>query len=196
MKFYNSIILVTMVVKMYTCTPTGPGLFYVLPDDSPVSDVSCPSQPCDSLSQYLLNMPVLSMSNVKFMFLSGTHSLTSNITLQHVHNVTMAGVAHYDSVLPIIFCHSTEAIMIFVNSSNITITNLLFENCRGTGPKIFDGSFDRPVMTAVYFATCYYCNVSNVTFKGYGLIINNLLGESYLDNITLYLNKINKKLKI
>ena len=36
----------------------------------------------------------------------------------------------------IISCHSAKAVTVFVNFSNITIANLVFENCGGTGPKI------------------------------------------------------------
>ena len=95
-----------MMIKVYMCTPTE--LFYVLPDNS--TNASCPSQPCATLSQYieLYDTSRISTSNVKFLFLSGTHSLTSNIIMQRVHNVTMVGV-NYDNLAPsIIFCHSAE----------------------------------------------------------------------------------------
>ena len=110
------IILVTMMIKVYMCTPTG--LLYVLPDNSTNASTSCPSQPCATLSQYIMTMSRMSTSNIKFLFLSGTHSLTSNITMQHVHNVTMVWV-NYDNLAPSkIFCQSAEGIMVFVNSSN------------------------------------------------------------------------------
>ena len=109
--------MVTIQIKMYTCTPTG--LFYVLPDNS--TNASCPSQPCATLSQYLLNMSV--MSNVKYLFLSGKHHLTSNITIQLVHNVTMRGI-NYDTLAPaMVFCFS-ETFIIFNN--NIIIIIILF----------------------------------------------------------------------
>ena len=98
MKCYNNmfffIAMMTVIqIEMYTCTPTR--LFYVLPDNS--TNASCPSQHCALLSQYLLNMS--EMSNAKFMFLSGKHHLTSNITMENIFNVTMVGV-NYDSLVP------------------------------------------------------------------------------------------------
>ena len=179
--------MATIQIKMYTCT--SPRLFYVKPDNS--SNASCPSQPCATLSQYLLNMS--GMSNVKFLFLSGKHSLTSNITMQHVYNVTMVGI-NYDNLIPaIIFCHSAKAVVLFVSSSDITIANLVFKNCGGIGPAIMPRynpvhlDDHSALAAALFFDICYYCNITNVTFIGYGLMANDLLGESHLDNITLHL---------
>ena len=173
--------------KIYTCTSIR--LFYVLPDNS--SNASCPSQPCATLSRYLLNTSVL--SNVKLLFLSGKHSLTSEVKMQHAYNVTMVGI-DYDSLAPvIIFCYSAKAVVVFVNSSNITIANLMFKNCGGIGPTAMPGydpvhPNDHSALAAtIFFDICYHCTIMNVTFIGYGLMANNLLGESHLDNITLHL---------
>ena len=183
----------TIQIKGVMCTPTG--LYYVLPDNS--TNVSCPSQPCLTLSQYLWNMS--GMSNVKYLFLLGEHSLTSNITMNHVHNVTMVGV-DYDNLAPIIFCYSSKAVIIVTYSVNITIANLVLRNCGGIGPTVMP-RYD-PVQpddhsklaAALFFDMCYYCTVMNTTFIGYGLMANNLLGESHLDNITLHLHAIGHSL--
>lgn len=93
MKFSTFFLIITIVtiIKGIMCIPTG--LFHVLPDNS--ANVSCPSQPCLTLSQYLWNMS--GMSNVKVLFLSGEHTLTSNITMNHVYNVTMIGIDYHNS---------------------------------------------------------------------------------------------------
>ena len=190
----NTFIFVLMMAvqyKMYICTPIG--LFYILPDDS--TNASCPSQPCATLSHYLLNMSV--MSNVKYLFLSGKHSLVSNITIRHAYNITMVG-ANYSSPTEL-FCHSIDAVIVFADCFNITITNLVFKSCGGIGPTImpsYGGSrgyrndkfnLYLPIAAAVFLHTCYYCNIRNVTFIGYGIIANNLLAVCYFDNLTIHL---------
>ena len=172
-----------MMINIYTCTTTG--LFHVFPDPN---NVSCPSQPCATISDYILNMSgIISISNVKFLFLSGKHNLATNITMQYAHNVTMTGVSYDNTAIAVISCCEVETIIVFINSSNITIANLVFENCGGTG-QMFNGFFSISVTAAVCIRTCYYCNVTNVTFIEYGLVISNLLGESYLSDIMLHID--------
>ena len=151
------VLMMAIQFKKYTCTLTG--LFYVSPDDSP--NASCPSQPCATLSQYSLNMSV--MSNVKFLFLSGKHSLISNITIEHAYNITMVGADYLSPVE--LFCHSIDAVIVFADCSNITITNLVLKNCGGIGPTIMpsydenDGYHD--YKTCIYHLQehCFYIHV-------------------------------------
>ena len=78
MKHYRFIvvaIITTIRLEMYTSTPSGH--FYVLPDDS--ANASCPSYPCADINQYSVNMS--NISNVKFIFLPGKHSLTSTMKM-------------------------------------------------------------------------------------------------------------------
>ena len=87
--------------------------------------------------------------------------------MQHVYNVTMVGV-NCDNIPPaVLSCHSAKASVGFVNSSNITIANLVFDNCGGSSrPTSYVEHFSAPFITAAYFSTCYYCNITNVTFVG------------------------------
>ena len=57
----------------------------------------------------------------------------------------------------------------------------MFNNCGGILPELLI----KPA--TVFLSICYYCNVTNVTFIGYGIAINHLLGNSNIDNVTLYL---------
>ena len=50
MKYYI-LFLTALMMKMYKCMPTE--MLYVLPDNP--TNVSCPSEPCATLSQYLMN---------------------------------------------------------------------------------------------------------------------------------------------
>ena len=176
MKYYI-LFLTALTMKMYKCMPTE--LLYVLPDNP--TNVSCPSEPCATLSQYLMNN-ISGMSNVKFLILSGEHNFDSDIIMQDVSNVTMVGISY--SAPAILFCHLSEAVIVFANASNIMIANLMFNNC---GNILFEQDTWVIKPATVFLSICYYCNVTNVTFIGFGITINHLLGNSNLDNVTLYL---------
>ena len=65
-------------------------ILYVLPDN--VSDVNCPSQPCATLCQYLLDngsLPVL--SNVEYHFLPGEHHVVDIIYMEGAINFSLIG---------------------------------------------------------------------------------------------------------
>ena len=69
MEWYRILILLAIQIWISTATE----ILYVLPDNS-ANAVSCPSQPCATLSQYLLDngtLPVV--SNVEYHFLPGEH---------------------------------------------------------------------------------------------------------------------------
>ena len=173
------VMTVTIQVKMYTCTPTG--VFYVLPDHSTNAD--CPSQPCVILRRYLFNNNV----NKSLLFLSGKHTLTFSITMENAHNVTMIGVDFNNSEPAKIFCNLGKPAIIAVNSSNIKIANLVFENCGGHFVPQLEYDVDTLVIATAFLSTCYCCNVTNVKFIGYGLAAHNSLGESHISNIVIHL---------
>ena len=77
MRNYHTFKLTTFQVWISTATE----VLYALPDNS--TNVSCPSQPCATLSQYLLDngtLPVV--SNVEYHFLPGEHHIPANMTLE------------------------------------------------------------------------------------------------------------------
>ena len=79
---------ISIVHVISTCTATK--ILYVLPDN--VSDVNCPSQPCATLGQYLLDngsLPVL--SNVEYYFLPGEHHVI-NVIKMEVLNLSLIGI--------------------------------------------------------------------------------------------------------
>ena len=80
--------LLTIVHVISTCTATE--ILYVLPDN--VSDVNCPSQPCATLGQYLLDngsLPIL--SDVEYRFLPGEHHVVSSINIRDAFNLSLIG---------------------------------------------------------------------------------------------------------
>ena len=75
-------------LTMHIWLVTATEMFYVIPDD-PTNIISCPSQPCATLSQYLLDnngtLPVV--SDVEYHFLPGEHQLPSNFILYGLNNL-------------------------------------------------------------------------------------------------------------
>ena len=77
-------------------------ILYVVPDNS-TDAVSCPSKPCATLSQYLLDngtLPVV--SNVEYHFLPGEHHVPTNMTIQNLQNFSIIGTVSKPSPLAVL----------------------------------------------------------------------------------------------
>ena len=82
MKYHPIFLFVATQIWLSTATE----ILHVLPDHS-TNAVSCPSQPCATLSQYVLDngtLPVV--SNVEYHFLPGEHHVPANTILQNLYN--------------------------------------------------------------------------------------------------------------
>ena len=78
----------SIIYTISICAATK--ILYVLPDN--VSDVNCPSQPCATLGQYLLDngsLPVL--SDVEYYFLPGEHQIINDIDMIEAFNFSLIG---------------------------------------------------------------------------------------------------------
>jgi len=165
-----SLILATVEI----CISTATKVLYVLPDNS--TNISCPSQPCATLSQYLLDngtLPVV--SNVEYHFLPGEHHVPANMVLQNLHNFSIVGTVSKSSVL--FGCPQLYVIRV-INSHFVIIKNVIFKHC----------SFlpvNKKELTNLQMFCCVSCKIQNVTFLQYGFTGLNLLGESYLHNIKI-----------
>ena len=88
-------------------------ILYVSPDSS--TNASCPpSQPCATLSQYLLDdgtLPVV--SNVEYHFLPGEHHVPANMMLQNLYNFSIIGtVNNSSSPVVLVGCSQSDIIKI------------------------------------------------------------------------------------
>ena len=105
-----------------TCTATK--ILYVLPDN--VSDVNCPSQPCATLGQYLLDngsLPVL--SDVVYYFLPGEHHVVDAFRITEVNNLSLIGFHFSPATL---VCWSQSHVGVYY-SYNVSVRNLVFSQC-------------------------------------------------------------------
>ena len=124
MEWHTVFILVTTQMWIYTAAE----IFHVLPDNT--TNVSCPSQPCATLSHHLLDngtLPVV--SNVEYHFLPGEHHVPANMILQNLCNFSIiANVTKTSPSVVLAGCSQTYIINI-INSYNVTIANVIFKQC-------------------------------------------------------------------
>ena len=164
-----------------TCTATK--ILYVLPDN--VSDVNCPSQPCATLGQYLLDngsLPVL--SDVEYHFLPGDHHVVNIINMYDAFNFSLIGFGLSPAKL---ICTSHYYVGVF-NSYNVTIRNLVFSQCSGD----LESQFPLYIAAGLFLIRCSYCQVEDLKFFGYGFVGVNLLLNSYLNNITIDITTVRR----
>ena len=166
--FILVVVVVVVVVDIWLSNATQ--IFSVLPNNP--TNVSCPSQPCATLDQYLLDngtLPVV--SNVEYHFLPGEHAVPTNIQIKNAHNFTLVGDISAD---PLVVFVGSSTFSVH-NSSKVIIANMLLK-------KTNDQRFHT---TNLVLLTCISCRVENFTFLGYGLQLHNLLGNSLLSNIKI-----------
>ena len=157
-----------------TCAATN--ILYVLPDN--VSDINCPSQPCATLGQYLLDngsLPVF--SDVEYYFLPGEHHVVKAINLLSVVKFSLIGFG----LLPAKLVCLSQSYISILYSYNVTIKNLVFNQC--SGDLFFQ--FDLKVAVGLLIYECSHCKIEDVSFIGYGLAGINLLQSLYINNISI-----------
>ena len=163
-------------VEIYVSTSTE--ILYVLPDNS--TNSSCFSQPCATLSQYLLDngtLPVV--SNVEYHFLPGEHHIPANMILQNLYNFSIIGnVNEISSPVVLVGC-SQPYVIIITNSHFVNINNVMFKRCNAL-PVI-----NTLKITNLKVLCCFSCKIVNITLFQYGFTGINLIGESYLYNIKI-----------
>ena len=156
---------------------TATEILYVLPDNS-ANVTSCPSQPCATLSQYLLDngtLPVV--SSVEYHFLPGEHHVPANMILQDLHNFSIIGIFHNSSPVVLVGCLHWYVISI-IDSHFVTIKNVVFKHC-----SILPDN--KTQLTSLKLSCCFSCKIQDITFMQCGLTGFNLIGESYLHNIKI-----------
>ena len=166
-------LFVTAQIWMSTATET----LYVLPDNS--NNTSCPSQPCATLSQYLLDngtLPVI--SDVQYHLLPGEHHIPVNMVLQNLYNFSIVGtVSNSSSPSTILVGCSQEYVINIINSYYVNIENAIFKRCY------------QQQLTNLKINWCYSCTIQNVVFTDFGLTGTNLIGNSHLSEITIRSDK-------
>ena len=169
-----------MVVALQIWLLTTTEVFYILPDNP--TNVHCPSQPCATLSQYLLDnngtLPVA--SNVEYHFLPGEHQVTTNVTLKHLNNFTLCGeFTDNSSPVMLVFC-SHKSFLYITNSFKVKIANITFKQCG-----MCYQQRDYKYATKLFLIVCSSCMLEYINFLEFGLTAHYLIGESSLRNINV-----------
>ena len=151
---------------------------HVLPDNS--SNASCSSQPCATLSQYLLDDGTLpDVANVKYHFLPGEHQVPAKMVLKNLHNFSIVGTVSKRSLQTVLVgCFHSHVLKIYT-SHYVNIRNVMFKRCYNAQlqPYIY--------LTSLYLSWCFSCVLENVTFTNFGIVGANLIGHSYLNAISI-----------
>ena len=152
----------------------------VVPDQSAECE---DSQQCLTFSEALLRADDVFMSNTSVVFSAGEYSINSIS-----HNLTIAGVSSFSLTGPHsttdqvhINCH-TRFRFDFVDSSDITIANIVFSGC---------GSWSEITSGALIFTTVSSLTVANVTVQhshGYGLMGIHIEGNVTIHNCIFFNN--------
>ena len=169
----NSLLLfIVHVISMCTATK----ILYVLPDN--VSDVNCPSQPCATLGQYLLDngsLPVL--SDVEYYFLPGEHDVVNAIIVLGAVNFSLIGFGLSSIKL---VCWPQSYVGVF-RSYNVTIKNLVFDQCSGYAVS----KFHINIVVGLFLFECFNCKVEDICCFGYGFAGVNLFLNCCINNVTI-----------
>ena len=158
------------------CESTVNKILYVLPDNS--TNTSCTYQPCTTLSNYLLDDGTLpDVANVEYHFLPGEHQIPGNMVLTNLHNFSIVGiVGRSSSQVVLVGCVHSHVLKI--NASHyVNIRNILFKRCYH--PQLQPSMY----FTSLYLSWCFSCVLNNVTFTNFGIVGENLMGNSYLNRI-------------
>ena len=180
--------LVFVYILGQVLTAAATKIFYISPDYLvTATSPRCPSQPCATLSQYLLDnngtLPVV--SNVEYQFLPGKHHVPTNTVLRNLYNCTLAGVT---PLAALVTGNLNQSVLLLVDCYNLTIINLVFD---------VDEVFYRLKNIARYIDdaaillvhTCTSCHFENIIFLQFGLTAYNLIGKSSLKNVSINVSR-------
>ena len=170
--------LLHLFIFMRIQISTATEIFYVLPENS-TNVVSCPSQPCATLSQYLLDngtLPVV--SNVEYHFLPGEHHVPANMVLQNLYNFSIIGTVNNSSSTVVWVGCSQSYVISIINSHFVNIYNVMFKHCNVS-------TSNEMKYSSLRVFCCFSCKIENVTLLQYGVVGYNLIGKSYLNGIKI-----------
>ena len=158
------------------CESAANKILYVLPDNS--TNTSCTYQPCTTLGQYLLDDGTLpDVVNVEYHFLPGEHQIPANMVLKNLHNFSIVGVVGRSSLQVVLVCCIHSHVLKIYASYYVNIRNVLFKHCYH--PQLQPHLY----FTSLHLSWCFSCVLENVIFTNFGIVGENLMGNSYLNRI-------------
>ena len=176
-----SVFLSLLLIKLSACA-----VYYVKPNDYNSNDnhFCTTKRNCHKLHEYVQKGSTLLASNAYLIFLAGEHSLSTNMNLKNLHNVSLIGG---DEGNTIIKCSSLSGAIVIVNSSNITISNIEMSDCKVNYLNIlYKNNYKKIVkydprirkFVAVFIFNSYSIQIDKVSITEYGMALVNVLGNS------------------
>ena len=191
------LLLITMYLILFNMAEGKP--IYVTPN---ITMDLCAGTPCFEWNTYVHNASSNFLSDTMFIFLPGTHFLDSHVIVANKDNLQMIGSPNltqypisvkvqeygfdsYDEDNNVTYLESSTYItctpyndtgFVFVNITNLTITNITFVNC-GVYFNLTDQS------AGIHMINVYNLLIEGVSIQnstGYGLLAVNLLGHSQI----------------
>ena len=147
---------------------------------------------CRKLNDYAYKGSTLLMSSTHLMFLSGEHSLNTNLNIQNLHNVSLIGSSEGNTIIT---CSSLSgATIVILNVSNIAISNLKMSNCKANYINILYknnyrklGKYDFQIrkFAALVVFNSYSIQLDNISITENGVALINALGNSTVRKASL-----------
>ena len=175
-----------LLIKLSTCT-----VHYVKPNNYKDENRYCTiKRNCHKLHEYVRKGSKLLTSNVHLNFLSGDHSLSSNMNIKNLHNVSLIGSSEHDTIIR---CSLFGALVI-INSTNVTISNIKLSNCKVSYVNILHKNGCKKILSydarirkfaAVFIFNSYSIQINKTTITENGMALFNVLGNSTINKASL-----------
>jgi len=172
------LLYVFLSVAVHVWLSSATQVFYVLPDnDSTIA--RCPSKPCATLSQYLLENDTLpAVSDVEYRLLPGEHHLYSIMILSNLKNFSFVATQSNVPVILATCTNITDYDLYFqisiINSYNVTIGNMMFRHCDPARNTMY-----------LYLSVTTDFKLENITFMHGGLTGQNVFRNLIFNNVTI-----------
>jgi len=114
------------------------------------------------------------------------------MVMWNVSNFSLVGIS-INNLQPVSLVCKSQSFVAFLNSYNVTVSNIMFNQCDGNIKYILFKELwkydqhTQDIIVSLFLFECYFCKVMNSKFFGYGLMGINLVGNSLLDNVTINL---------
>ena len=156
------------ICSLLLSTTTGSHNYYVKSDTSD----PCPQDlPCETLDVYVSNESAYFTENTSFIFLPGTHTLNSTVSIHNVTNVALVGNADLNEGNVTIQCNGSGG-LVFQHASRVKLVNLSFVSCGQSLPDSLqrDGETAQAALAFGEVSDLLLDSVSVSHSTGYGVL--------------------------
>ena len=155
----------------------------------------CPHDfPCETLDVYVSNESAYFTDNTCFIFLPGTHTLNSTVSIHNVTNVALVGNADLNEGNVTIQCNGSGG-LVFQHASHVKLVNLSFVSCGQSLPDSLQRE-NETAQAALAFGEVTDLLLDSVSVShstGYGVLGLCAYGDFNITNSNLTFNRGNEQ---